>query len=68
VNEARTGRGASDTHPLPQVHQACGIVADQVDCGPSEALARMTALAVEVDLSIEQVAHAVLDGSIRFDY
>jgi hypothetical protein len=50
------------------VHQACGIVADQVDCGPSEALARMTALAVEVDLSIEQVAHAVLDGSIRFDY
>ncbi len=37
------------------------------DWNPSEAHGRMTALATEVDVTIEETARAVLDGPIRFD-
>ena len=43
------------------------MVADQVDRGPYEALVRMTALATEVDSTIEERRRAAL-GSIRFEY
>ncbi len=53
-----------DRHPLPAAQQACGMVADQVDCEPPEARVRMTVLATEVDFTIAELARAVL-GSIR---
>ncbi len=60
-------RDTYDRYLLPPARQARGMVSDQVDCGPSDALDRMTALATAVDPTLKAIFDAVLDGSIRFD-
>ncbi len=54
-------------HHSDRVHQATGIVAAQVGCSTVDALKLLRARASTTHRSLEHVADAVIDGSIRFD-
>jgi AmiR/NasT family two-component response regulator len=49
------------------VQQAAGIVSVQVNCYVEDALALMRERAEESRVTVEEIAAAVVDGSIRFD-
>ena len=50
-----------------EVHQAAGRVSVQVGCRVEQALALMREQAEASRVTLDQVADAVLDGSLRFD-
>jgi hypothetical protein len=50
-----------------EVYQASGMVSAQLGCIPDEALARLTARALEVGCTLDEMARAVLDRSVRFE-
>jgi hypothetical protein len=49
-----------------QVHQASGIVATQAACSFDDAIVLTHDRAATEDQTLDQIAHAVLDRSIRF--
>ena len=49
-----------------QVHQASGIVATQAVCSFDDAIVLTHDRAATEDQTLDQIAHAVLDRSIRF--
>jgi AmiR/NasT family two-component response regulator len=50
-----------------EVHQAAGRVSVQVGCRVEQALALMREQAEASRLTVDEIAAAVLDGSLRFD-
>jgi AmiR/NasT family two-component response regulator len=49
------------------VHQAAGMISVQCDCSIREAIVRMNLRAHAAQLTIEDIAEAVVDRGIRFD-
>jgi hypothetical protein len=50
----------------PEIHQASGIVAIQLDCQVDEALMRLRAYALAADKPLTQVARQVVEHTVRF--
>jgi AmiR/NasT family two-component response regulator len=50
----------------PEIHQAAGIVSVQADCELEEAYVLMSERAQVAHVTIEDIAVAVIDNSIRF--
>ena len=63
--DGRPGDGWSDDHA--QVYQATGMVSAQRAVGPEEALALLRAHAFAHDLTLDEVAAAVVARRLRFD-
>jgi hypothetical protein len=62
------GLGAGDRRPLRvEVHQAAGMVSEQLDIRTADALVLLRAAAYACDRSIEALAHEVVTRSLRFD-
>ena len=59
--------GNGDSCLSAMIHQASGMVAAQAGCTPDEALTLMIELALEVRRTLDEVAAAIIDGSVRFD-
>lgn len=51
----------------PEVNQAAGMVSAQANCPIADAFSMMWERADSANVSIEEIATAVLDRSIRFD-
>ncbi len=64
-----TGDMTADGGPLysPQVHQATGMIAGQLDVGMDEAFARLRARAFAVDKPLAELAADVVARRLRFD-
>jgi hypothetical protein len=50
-----------------RVHQASGMISAQLDTGVADALVRLRAYAYASDQSIDEVAAAVMAGTLRMD-
>jgi len=59
--------GAGDGYLSIEIHQASGMVAAQRGCTPDDALALVTSRALEIGCTLDELARAVLDRSVRFD-
>jgi hypothetical protein len=57
----------SDWHLDDHVHQATGMIAEQLNCDVSEALARLKIRAASTGLTLDVMALDVLDHVVRFD-
>ena len=59
--------GIPDWQLSVSVHQASGMAASQLGTDVAESLRQMKALADSTDETLEHVARAILDRTIRFD-
>jgi hypothetical protein len=57
----------SDWQINDHVHQATGMIAEQLKCDVSEALARLKIRAASTGLTLDMMALDVLDRVVRFD-
>ncbi len=55
------------SHESASVLQAQGMVGLQADCSMDEAMALMLDTAHHSDVSLDELASCVLDGTVRFD-
>lgn len=61
------GTGLDGTDHWPVVHQAAGMLAEQLDVPVADALVRLRAQAFRTELLITDVAREVVEGRLRLD-
>ena len=66
MDRATAGNGSRSKHTA-RVNQAAGMVSVQASCEVEEALILMQTRAAASRLTVDDIAEAIIDGSVRFD-
>jgi AmiR/NasT family two-component response regulator len=66
AGDGKSGNG-SPFENTARVSQAVGMVSVQAACGVDRALELMRERAEELQITIDELARAVIDGTLRFD-